>query len=141
MFLLLLIIHIERPKFSRKHFRSLETSDCREMGEGGEDRRGEERRGEEWRGEERRREERRGEERRGERERERERETLKDRFAVSFDEPNSACEVSPITIGVSILFCFFSVSLCRTSVSIIRSAIQECDFYRFWHHHRYIKNA
>ena len=138
MFLLLLIIHIERPKFSRKHFRSLETSDRREMG--GEERRGEERRGVERRGEEKRGEERRGEERR-ERERERERETLKDRFAVSFDEPNSACEVSPITIGVSILFCFFSVSLCRTSVSIIRSAIQECDFYRFWHHHRYIKNA
>ena len=132
MFLLLLIIHIERPKFSRKHFRSLETSDRREMGGGGEERRGVERRGEERRGEERRGEE---------RERERERETLKDRLAVSFDEPSSACEVSPITIGVSILFCFFSVSLCRTSVSIIRSAIQECDFYRFWHHHRYIKNA
>ena len=132
MFLLLLIIHIERPKFSRKHFRSLETSDRREMG-------GEERRGMERRGEERRREERRGEER--ERQRERERETLKDRLAVSFDEPSSACEVSPITIGVSILFCFFSVSLCRTSVSIIRSAIQECDFYRFWHHRRCSKDA
>ena len=44
MFLLLLIIHIERPKFSRKHFWSLETSDRREMG--GEERRGKERRGE-----------------------------------------------------------------------------------------------
>ena len=56
MFLLLLIIHIERPKFSRKHFRSLETSDRREMGGGGEERRGEERRGEKRRERERERE-------------------------------------------------------------------------------------
>jgi len=62
--------------------------------------------------------------------RERERQTLKDRLAISIDEPSLRHAEPPITIGASILF--FSISLCRTSVSIICSAIQECDFYRFW---------
>jgi len=75
---LFLFIYVERPKLSRKHFRSLGTSDHRG----------------------------------------RERQPLKDRLAVSLDEPSSAYGASPITIKASILFRFEFLRLSTMNMEI-----------------------